>query len=65
MSSRYPNFAKAVLVRFFPDLIAGRHDLPLVHELVQLKSRDVQVSLIWKGEADLKILRIPTPNSPL
>jgi acetoacetate decarboxylase len=60
----YPNFAKAVLVRYFPDLTAGKHDLPLVHELVQLKSRDVQVSPIWKGEADLKIFENPNTELP-
>lgn len=43
----------------FPGLAAGRHDRPAVHELVQLKSRDVQVSPIWKGEAMLNVLDHP------
>jgi acetoacetate decarboxylase len=59
-----PNFAKAVNVRYFPDLTAGRHGLPLVHELVQLKSRDVQVSPIWRGTAELRILEHPYLELP-
>jgi len=60
----FPNFAKALNVRYFPDLTGGRHDLPIIHELVQLKSRDVQVSPIWKGEADLKIFENPHTELP-
>jgi acetoacetate decarboxylase len=60
-----PAFAKAVNVRYFPDLAAGRHDLPLIHELVQLKSREVQVSPIWKGEAELRILDHPYLELPV
>jgi acetoacetate decarboxylase len=60
----YPNFAKAVNVRYFPDLTAGRHDKPLIHELVQLRSRDVQVSPIWKGEAELRLLEHPYLELP-
>lgn len=48
-----PGFAKAFNVRYFPDLAKGRHDQPAVHELVRLKSRDVQFSPIWKGDASL------------
>lgn len=48
-----PSFARAVNVRYFPELAAGRHDRPAVHELVQLRSRDVQMSRVWKGEAAL------------
>jgi acetoacetate decarboxylase len=59
-----PNFARAVNVRYFPELAAGRHDRPAVHELVQLKSRDVQVSPIWKGEAQLGFLEHPTIELP-
>jgi len=33
-----PGFAKAVNTRYFPKLASGKHDLPAVHELVQLKS---------------------------
>jgi hypothetical protein len=54
-----PGFARAVIVRQFPDLASGRHQLPLVHDLVQLRSRDVQVSPVWKGEAELTILDQP------
>jgi acetoacetate decarboxylase len=55
-----PGFAKAVNLRYFPDLTAGRHHLPLVHDLVQLKSRDVQISSVWKGDAELTLLEHPT-----
>lgn len=48
-----PGFAGALNVRYFPDLAAGCHDRPAVHELVQLKSRDVRFSSIWKGDATL------------
>lgn len=54
-----PGFARAVNTRHFPDLVAGRHDQPLVYELVQLKSRDVQISTIWRGDARLEILDHP------
>lgn len=54
-----PNFSRAMLTRHFPELAAGRHDKPAVYELVQLKSRDVQVSPIWKGDATLEILDHP------
>src|SRR6185369_9989420 len=50
-----PNFARAVNTRYFPELIAGKHDQPAIHELVQLKAREVQVSPIWSGEASLEI----------
>jgi acetoacetate decarboxylase len=59
-----PGFAKAVNTRYFPDLAAGKHDMPVVHELVQLKSRDVQVSPIWKGDATLQILDHPYIELP-
>jgi acetoacetate decarboxylase len=48
-----PSFAGSALVRYFPDLVKGNHQQPLVHELVQLKSRDVQISKVAKGEAML------------
>jgi acetoacetate decarboxylase len=54
-----PNFARAVNLRYFPELAAGKHDMPAVHELVQLKSRDVRMSPIWKGEASLTIFDNP------
>ncbi|WP_346353063.1 acetoacetate decarboxylase family protein [Azotosporobacter soli] len=59
-----PNFAKAVNVRYFPELAAGKHDKPAVHELVQLKSRDIAVSPIWKGEASMSIFEHPYIELP-
>jgi acetoacetate decarboxylase len=59
-----PSFAGAVNVRYFPELVAGRHDAPAVHELAQLKSRDVKISPIWKGEATLRILDHPYLELP-
>jgi hypothetical protein len=50
-----PTFAGAVNVRYFPDLTNGNHERALVHDLVQFKSRDVQISEIWKGDASLEI----------
>jgi hypothetical protein len=44
-----PGFARAVNTRYFPELAEGKHDRPAVHELVQLKSRDIQISPIWNG----------------
>jgi len=55
-----PGFAKAFNVRYFPDLAKGRHDRPAVHELVRLKSRDVQFSPIWKGDASLIVHEHPS-----
>jgi acetoacetate decarboxylase len=55
-----PGFARALNVRYFPDLAAGRHDEPSVYELVQLKSRDAQFSSIWKGDATLTFHNHPT-----
>lgn len=55
-----PSFARAVNTRLFPELVAGKHERPAVHELVQLKSRDVQISPIWKGDAELTIFDHPT-----
>lgn len=54
-----PGFAKAVNTRHFPELVAGRHESPAVYELVQLKSRDVKISPIWKGSASLKVYDQP------
>lgn len=50
-----PSFAGAVNVRLFPNLSASRADRPAVHELVRLKSRDVHVGPIMKGEASLEL----------
>lgn len=54
-----PGFAAAVNTRHFPELAAGRHDMPAVYELVKLKSRDVHISPAWKGEAELRIFDNP------
>jgi len=54
-----PTFARGINVRYFPELTAGKHDQPAVHELVQLKSRNVQFSTIWTGEASLRIFDHP------
>ncbi|MHB8066615.1 MAG: acetoacetate decarboxylase family protein [Desulfobaccales bacterium] len=59
-----PTFAGAVNTRHFPELVAGKHDRPAVYELVQLKSRDVQVSPIWKGEASLTVFDHPYLELP-
>ncbi|AJQ29697.1 acetoacetate decarboxylase family protein [Pelosinus fermentans] len=59
-----PNFARAVNVRYFPELAAGKHGKPAVNELVQLKSRDVMVSPIWKGEAKMEIFDHPYIELP-
>lgn len=50
-----PGFARALNIRHFPNLTAGQHDAPAIHELVQLRSRDVAFSTVWKGEAGLAI----------
>ena len=55
-----PGFSRAFNVRYFPDLAAGAHDRPSVHELVQLKSRNVQFSPIWKGDASLTLFDHPS-----
>jgi acetoacetate decarboxylase len=59
-----PNFARAMNTRHFPELAAGRHDQPALYELVQLKSRDVKLSPIWKGEASLRIFEHPYLELP-
>ncbi len=59
-----PNFACAVNTRHFPELVAGKHDRPAVYELVQLKSRDVHISPIWKGDADLTLFDHPYLELP-
>src|SRR5262249_39666097 len=54
-----PTFSRGINIRYFPDLAAGKHDQPAVHELVQLKSRDVKFSTIWTGDAALRIFDHP------
>ena len=46
-------------MRYFPELISGKHDQPAIHELVQLKSRDVVISPIWKGDAVMEVFDHP------
>lgn len=61
----FPTFAGAVNTRHFPELAAGKHDQPAVHELVQLKSRDVMISpVIWRGEAVMKFFDHPYLELP-
>ncbi|KAJ2983134.1 hypothetical protein NQ176_g922 [Zarea fungicola] len=55
-----PAFANAVNIRYFPDLCNGNHERPLVHDLIQLKSRDAQIGEIWKGDASLEIFDSPS-----
>lgn len=59
-----PSFAKAVNARLFPELVLGKHNQPAVHELVQLKSRDVQISPIWTGDAEMQIFDHPYLELP-
>ena len=59
-----PSFAGAVNTRHFPELVSGLHHRPAVHELVQLRSRDVRISPIWKGEARLEIFDHPYLELP-
>ncbi len=50
-----PTFSNAVNLRWLPDMTADWDTTPLVNDLVQLQSRDVVVSPVWKGEASLKL----------
>jgi hypothetical protein len=59
-----PGFAGAVLTRHFPRLAVGEHDAPAVHELVALRSRDVHVSPVWKGDAELDVADHPYLELP-
>lgn len=54
-----PTFAGAALLRYYPELAKARHNRPAVHELVQLKSRDVNISPVWKGNASLDVFDHP------
>lgn len=44
-----------VNLRHFPQLAAGAHETPAVHELVGARSRDRVVSPIWEGSATLEL----------
>jgi len=59
-----PTFANAVNLRYFPELAKGKHEQPAIHELVQLKSSNVNISPIWKGEASMKIFDHPYIELP-
>lgn len=48
-----------VNVRYFPQLAAGAHDRPAVHELVRARSRDRVVSEVWEGSARLDLHAAP------
>lgn len=47
-------------VRHFPELAAGRHRRPAVHELVRLRARDWASTTVWKGTATLRYFASPT-----
>lgn len=51
-----PTFAGSLLLRYFPDLQMGKHNSPIINQLVQLKSRDVKISEISKGSAELNFV---------
>lgn len=59
-----PAFAGAALIRFFPELEKSKQASPAVNELVRLKSRDVSISPVWKGPADLKVFEHPYTELP-
>ena len=54
-----PGFASTFNVRHFPRLTAGRHDDPAVHELVQLRARDVAIENPMIGQASLTLFEHP------
>lgn len=54
-----PGFASTFNVRHFPRLSAGRHDEPAVHELVQLRARDVSIDNPMVGPASLALFDHP------
>ncbi len=60
-----PSFAAAVNMRLFPNLMRGMHDQPAVHDLVRLRSRDVQIGPILKGEAELTLHDHPRLELPM
>ncbi|CAN7259601.1 acetoacetate decarboxylase family protein [Trinickia sp. LjRoot230] len=50
-----PGFASAFNVRHFPQLSAGQYDTPAVHELAQLRSRDIAIDHLHIGSASLEL----------
>jgi acetoacetate decarboxylase len=59
-----PGFARVVNTRHFPDLASGQLDRPILYDLIQLKSRDVRLSSVWKGDAQLEIFDHPYLELP-
>lgn len=47
-------------VRHFPELAAGRHHRPAVHELVRLRAHGWTTSAVWEGSATLRYFPSPT-----
>lgn len=58
------NRLAAVNIRFFLELIKNKYDKSAVHELVQLKSWDVKLSPVWKGETSMEISNHPYTELP-
>jgi acetoacetate decarboxylase len=58
LTDQAPNRMMARLInrRHFPDLSLERHGQPLVHQLVRQKVRDVRISEIHTGPAELEFL---------
>jgi len=54
-----PGFARAINLRHFPELSKSAGEKPVISGLVQLNSRDVAISTIWKGDALLEIMEHP------
>lgn len=54
-----PGFSSTFNVRHFARLNAGRHDEPAVHELVQLRARNVVVENLMAGDASLVLFDHP------
>jgi hypothetical protein len=54
-----PGFASTFNVRHFPRLSAGQHDTPSVHELVQLRARNVSIENPMIGNASLTFFDHP------
>jgi hypothetical protein len=50
-----PSFGDTVNIRLFPNLARGMHGRPAVFELVRLKSRNIAVGTIMKGDATLEL----------
>ncbi len=46
-------------VRHFPQLAAGKHATPAVHELVGARSTNRAISPIWEGSATLELSGAP------